>query len=95
MSITGVVASQAYQQDFRQLTSALSSNDLAGAQRAFQSLGSAPAPKHLTAPPEIDPIRAELTNLSAALQAGDLKGAQVAFDRLLSATVPSPFSALG
>jgi hypothetical protein len=85
MPIAGVLASNAYQQDFGQLTSALASNDLAGARQAFQSLHAAPSGgSQFVGLPLPAPIRTDLDHLSTALQKGDMKAAQTAFSNLVA-----------
>jgi hypothetical protein len=79
MSISAILASSAYQQDFGQLTSALSSNDLAGARQAGQSASS-----QFIGLPLPAPIKADLDSLATALESGNLKDAQTAFSSLVA-----------
>jgi hypothetical protein len=84
-SIGGGLASSGYQQDFRQLTSALSSNDLAGARQAFQNLEDVPSGhSQFVGLPLPAPIKADLDNLSTALQKGNMQAAQTAFSNLVA-----------
>jgi hypothetical protein len=85
MSIAAIHASNAYSfaaassQEYKQLTSALSTNDLAGAQKAFSRLEPDVAP--VTGSPS-DAVHADLNDPGVALEAGDLRGATEAFARL-------------
>ena len=84
-SIAAVLASNAYQKDFGQLTSALESNDLAGARQALQGLNPAPSGgSQFIGLPLPAPIKTDLEDLSTALQKGNMHAAQTAFSNLVA-----------
>ena len=71
MSVTGITAASAYQQDFGQLS---------GTQQASKST----AQRQFIGLPLPAPIKADLESLAAALQTGNLKQAQTAFSSLVA-----------
>jgi soluble cytochrome b562 len=79
-----------FRQDFDDLSQALQSGDLSGAQTAFASIEQMRPDNNVTqatsansaTQPVNGPLRADMDALSKALKSGDLKGAQDAFKQL-------------
>ncbi|HYA16262.1 MAG TPA: hypothetical protein VEF06_02285 [Bryobacteraceae bacterium] len=84
MSVAGIMASNAYQQDFAPITAPVAAGD-SGMAAQVPGGRSGPSPgSQFIGLPLPAPIRTDLDDLSAALQKGDMQAAQTAFSNLMS-----------